>query len=79
MILLQICNIICICIYLIKNIYILYICRFFHGYLGCAYGFLALIMILENLPSSLSNIWSSMFYTFVSIGYIISYLFYSEN
>ena len=78
-VLLQFFDIVCICIYMIKNMYFLYVCRFLHGYLGCAYGFISLIMIIENLPQHISSMWSSMFYTFVSIGYLVSYAFCSES
>ena len=58
---------------------VLYIFRFMYGYLLCSYGFISLVMIKENLPNFASKIWSPMFYTFITIGYLTCFAFYSRT
>lgn len=65
--------------YLIPNIYILYFCRLFHGYLSCSYSFISILMISEILPKNISKIWNPAFYIFLTLGILMSYLFSSEN
>ena len=65
--------------YLIPNMYVLYFCRFFHGFLSCSYSFIAILMITENLPRKIAKIWSPAFYIFLTLGILMSYIFSSER
>lgn len=52
---------------------LLYITRFSHGYLACAWSFLAPLMIRELMPDATKNFFSGMFYIFLTLGILTSY------
>lgn len=61
------------------SIPILYAARFFHGYLACSWTFLAPLMMRELLPEKQKNLFSGMFYIFLTLGILTSYGFYSKS
>lgn len=66
-------------LYIIPNLNLLYFCRVFHGFLSCAYAIVAILIITENLPKKIANVWSPAFYIFLTFGILTSYLFSSEK
>ena len=63
---------------LISNIYVLYLVRFFHGYIGCFYTFLCPLFVFETMIPKYNTVLTNSFYFFLTTGILISYSFGSE-
>ena len=63
----------------IKSLELLYILRFFHGFVGCFWTLLAPLMIKENLPFQIANKVNPLFYAFLTGGILIGYCFGSPT
>ena len=60
---------------LIINTNVLYTVRFFNGYIGCFYTFLAPLMLMENLPQYYKEKFDNIFYFFLTSGIMTAFSF----
>jgi SP family galactose:H+ symporter-like MFS transporter len=62
-----------LCLFLVQNIYVLYVGRFVGGYLGCFSTFIVPLMIKETIPLKYAGTLSASFAIFITGGILIAY------